>query len=284
MSKLSMKKCLELRHFESMDAFLNYCDAGDNCDANAWSSGHRSSDSGTEDFTGSKSYKAASLLARNGWPEGVQKINAAVNVQVEGIDSVTMIEDSFEVTGVVPIVPAYLGGEPECMYNPVTEHVKPVLNVVVDLRCSGGIETANMVNRGAAILRLVSMIEDSGKRVAIHLCDVASNDGYWHSYFVQVKAAELDFNLHTLSYALVHSSMLRRHGFRVTEALPRSEHSECFESGYGMPRRMNDIEGVEAAIGTVDLYIPKIEYAEFETVQEGIDLIFGMARDQGVIS
>jgi hypothetical protein len=278
MSKMKMKDCIELLQFESLVSFVDYCDS---VTSSNFSSGKQSSNTGSVKFTGTKSYEHASELVRSGWKEGVRKVHAQMNVIAQNKDSVEMMESAFDIQGVVPIVPAYLNGDPECMYNPCQYSDKPIVNVVVEVSASCGIDKEWIINRGAAILMFCAALEENGQRVAIHASNFARSGGTFHGQLIQVKAAELDFNLHSLSYALVSPSMLRRHAFRCTENLP--EHADLYQSGYGQTMAISDIEGYGSALGDVDLHIPVIEYSGYETVEDAVESIDRLAKAQGLI-
>ena len=79
--------------------------------------------------------------------------------------------------------------------------------------------------------------------------------------------------------------MLRRHGFKVTENLKyKKGQSDRFQGTYGYPANMTEIEGVQNALGDVDLYFERIQSERgYRTVEEGIKTIWNMAREQWVI-
>ena len=280
---LNLKDCVELRQFACLNDYVDYCDSVDKA---CWG-GSQSSNTGSVSFTGTKSYKHASELIRAGWPEGVRRVHKAMTVIAQAKDSVEMLDSRFDIVGCAPIVPAYLTGDPECMFNPMDTEERPIVNIVMDISASCGVDQEHIVNRGAAVLMFAAALEENGQRVAIHTSNVAKSQksGKWHASIVQVKAAHLDFNIHALSYALVNASMLRRHSFRITEGLPADKGGKEFESGYGMPANLIDVKGIAGNVGDIDLYVKGIGYnSAFETIQGAVDEIDKIAKEQGLIA
>ena len=280
-----MKDCIELRQFDCLTAYVDYCDSVTHCNFHKGS--EKSSDHGSAKWTGTKSYEHASKLVREGWAEGVRKVMTQMSIISEGKDFVEMQHNDFDIIGVCPIVPAYLTGDPECMFNPCAIEERPIVNVVLDVSANAGVKPDHIVNRGAAILMFCSALEQNGQRVAIHCSNVSRDSagtGLWFAQITQVKAAHLDFNIHTLSYAMVNPSMLRRHSFRCTEGLPK-EHAHRFQCGYGQSASLDEIEGISASIGDVDLYSPCItDKGIWNTVQGAVDSVESMASEQGLIA
>ena len=143
-----------------------------------------------------------------------------------------------------------------------------------------------MRRRGAAILALAKRLEESGRSVAIY-ANVSNSFGWdssddgppLHCYIVCLKKADADFNLHSLSYALVNISFFGRHGFRILERSPLS--------GYGASIALSSIEGFANVVGDVDLYFQcantidyRLLFASQETANE---YVLSVARKAGVI-
>ena len=85
MSKLKMKHCFDFKHWDSLSSFVEFAD---NADRRHWERDDpRSDDKGDYDgWHACKSYKEASELVRNGWPEGCNRLAKAMNVIAEGMD------------------------------------------------------------------------------------------------------------------------------------------------------------------------------------------------------
>ena len=180
--------------------------------------GEQASESGSETFTGSKSFKHSMELAENGCPVTREAIyKASFKVLSESLP-----EFDLSPVGVFPCIPAYSAGVPEDMFtpsefgNPVP---KPIVRIVVNITASCHVDTDDIINRGAAILALIDRVQASGQRVELvaefHSNSRQNSDTY--AFSVTVKRPEEHIDLDRIAYAIAHPSMLRRSFFRVME-------------------------------------------------------------------
>lgn len=215
--------------------------------------------------------------------DGVQSISSTLEVIGSGKDVYSVMGDDFDVTGEYLELGEYLSGEPECMVNMQMEVEAPVVNILFEISTNGGTAPRYIINRGAAILRVAQMIENSGQRVCIYGSNFSKAGTEFHGQIICLKHADQNFDLHSLSYALVHPSMLRRHTFRCTEGLPE-EHASKYEHGYGRSMGLREIEDLGDSIMDVDLYIDVLDNSSFyRTPEQAIEHVKSMAVEQGVI-
>lgn len=281
----------EFKHFESLSAFVDYCDAGIAEDERRLS--QLSSQTGTHKFTATADYAEASRLIRNGWPKGVRNLERILQIISQGIGQLETREAVYDVCGPIAVTGAYCAGDPECMLNPAEVLERPVVNLLVDSTASCHVKAANIVNRGAAILALAQQLENAGRRVAVYMSNVTrfhDIDGMPHPNnaahlsIVCIKQPEHDFNLHSLSYAMTCPSFLRRHIFRLHERCQRIP--DPHQQAYGAPCNLTAIEGVANMIGRIDLYFPSITFCEdaVNTPERATDYVLRLAKEAAVIA
>lgn len=262
----------------------------------------RSSDkksTGDDRFYGTcHSYAQASKLVRQGWPEGVAKLQKSISIVAEGMDTGTFMHDEMDVTGPVAFIGDYLAGDPECMYNPAIPDEQPVLNIIVDMSVHGGVNASYLNRRGAAICSLVESLEAQGRRCNVFCAMVCES---WGSEFfmvlIKIKDSHHDLQLNVMAYVLAHPSFYRRHYFRfielashfcLREQTPEQKqkvHSQ-FTSGYGRPKSLMSIEGATNTVGDIDLYLPGFtteSIARYASEQRATQRILELARQAGII-
>lgn len=298
MSGYQISDCIDFRHFGSLSAFVDYADGITAEDRKRLAQTSIASEKRGKDrreFTGTYSYKEASELVRSGWPEGVRDLQKAIDVieQGKGISPTRGAE--MDIMGPIPITGAWCAGDPECMLNPAEIIERPVVNIIVDGCVSCRIERHQIINRGAAILALVDQLEATGVRCQIYMTigsgritaylDPENRPDVKNPHIltvIKLKDAQDDWNLHSMSYAMVHPSMLRRHWFRVFERCPYIVRT----GGYGKPTKIVDIEGASEAIGDIDLYFSGIDVDNehhFNDPVKAAEHTLQVAKDAGVI-
>lgn len=266
--KYKISDIVEFKHFNTLNSFVDYCDGVTAEDRKRCAYFH--SETGSQSFCHTENYEHASRLIREGWPEGVKTLEDAMAIAREGMESASLKLAEMSICGPIPIVGAYCAGDPECMMNPAEELEKPAVTIVTDIMTPGVTSTEAIVNRGAAILALAEYLEACGMRTSIYA--VASVNAHMvkdhpevktkkpvHVTIVKLKDATEEFNMHSLSYAMVNPSMLRRHWFRIIE---RCQYVKS-PGSYGTCMSLSQIEGVENAVGDIDIYFPSL-WAEGE--------------------
>lgn len=188
----------------------------------------KSSVFGTDEFSGGLTFVEAVEIAKAGglWPEGARDL-LAVNldsVDVHNMLVIPLLESG--VCGFVPLIPAYLANQPDCMITMgESEQPAKVLRIVVDCAFNCDIEAAQIFNRGRAILAAVIELEKRGFSVEL----VARS----HSNFLPKSKRQpaLDFRLtvtikragdalspSSLAFVLCSAAFFRRCVFRLKES------------------------------------------------------------------
>lgn len=187
------------------------------------------------------------------------KLESSINV------STTVWES--QVSGCFPIVPEYLAGEPECMYEqtPSTADTAP-LSIYIDLTTSYSIEADEYRKRGLAVLAL-TMLLSAVRPVNLHLITVMGGkaakgaDGEQFSIVsARVETAPLD--LTRAAYALTDVSVPRHLFYATAEKLHKfaGEWPTFKGSNYGKVTSEGYVNRVKELIGQGDevLYIPAV--------------------------
>lgn len=205
--------------------------------------GYEPSRSQTHSFTKTHSFRDALTLARNGWPEGEEKIRPLANALFTKVGSLVEREEMVhDVVGNALDIGAYLNNDPECWMHPEThleEGFSPrILRLVFNAAVSAGVSTDVIQAKGAAIAALIQALELSAYRVEVWViawcCSRTPEDRHSvvHENRVLVKSADQNLDFGRLVFALAHPSMPRRLGFAVTETDPRSNEKWGLCMGY----------------------------------------------------
>lgn len=203
-----------------------------------------SSETGTFEFTATKSYNDAKNLMLNG-----DSVNAALiqreMLRINGNKHTQARPQNRRarcVVGSRPCVPAAIIGQPLSMYRTKKEQVKkPVINIFYAMTAAAGVRADAIVNAGAKLATAIRSIEAAGVRVNLYCGELAFHDDIKIAWFARVKNADKDFNLLRMAYPLINPSFLRRQGFRWTEQNRDIKEVDTWASGYGRPVYEHDM-------------------------------------------
>lgn len=179
---------------------------------------------GSEGFYGTSSFAEASKLAREGWPQGVervQKIRAKIATAVQSLVSRRAESIGYDVFGEYVDVGRFLTGEPECFGVRVSDNSisNRVVRVNVNIGVSGSVSHSAIFSRGAVAIAAIDVIESSGVRVEVYGVhgSVKCDGSKLHETHVLLKSANQPLDIDRLVFALCHPSSLRRLCFSVLE-------------------------------------------------------------------
>jgi hypothetical protein len=196
--------------------------------------GNQASITGKKKFTQTDSFNQSMRLAEQGCPTTREAIHqASFKVMSEALP-----EWDTAPVGVFPCIPAFAAGVPTDMFtpsefgNPVP---KPIVRIVVNVTATCNVPTAQIVNRGAAILSLIDRVQATGQRVELVAEFHCTSGSDTFAFSVTVKRPEEPVDLDRIAYAIAHPSMLRRSLFRVMEFT--APYVVC---GYGNATDLND--------------------------------------------
>ena len=180
-----------------------------------------SSIEGSEEFTGTRSFQHAVDLAREGWPEGREKMEGKLSGLTPYVQSsARMPVETLDVAGYAPNVPAYCAGSPACMWSRDGDDVSgraPVVRFLVNISMSFRITSDEIFNRGAALCAAIEYLEATDRRCEVVACCRLDDDLCTQDVFVTLKRAEEHPELDRLAMFLAHPSILRRLIFRLNE-------------------------------------------------------------------
>lgn len=230
-------------YFDTLDAFI---DRAAGRPATRWNcsvtNGHK--------FTGTHSFAEAVKLARDGWAEGREAVEAA-RAHFEHVTG-SRVRRSITVeavAGFAPDVPAFLAGAPDCMLareEVEAEGAGKIIKLVVQGVASAAISKAEIIKKGALIVALVDALESAGRSVEL-VVDFTSGDCAPNrvSAILTAKRAGEPVEIDRLAFILAHPSMLRRFAFGIFEKHP--DFMNWAGIGYGTCGHADD---------RGDLYIP----------------------------
>ena len=203
---------------------------------------HRSSETGTKDFTGTRSYAEAVQLMREGWPEGAalaRALSASLSAALAEADATLRPGPVWDVAGDDVDVDRYLAGEPESMIAWEPE-VVPAAGRVVRLVLAGRVafHVGESAMRTAAVMTAAAadVLEARGVRAEIVVAYAIEIGKRVVEIRHRLKAAEEPLDLPRV-VAGMHPSAFRRVAFRWMETQPD------LPGGYGTCAKIGTAEG-----------------------------------------
>jgi len=222
--------------YETFDTLEQYTDTIESRPTNRVfvHKGSLSSDDRDYDFSLTHSYAEAGDLARRGYKEGLDNLEAA-NVKSRHMESAPKPLPVNGIVGYAPHVPNAIAGVPLSMIS--KQDVEQKAKVISILYYMGGscyIDAREFVEAGKNIMNVVYTLELQGYRVALYILTTFCRNSEYALCSVQVKHWRQPSNPLKIAYPLIHPSFFRRHGFRWLETHPELTDRE-FIHGYGTP-------------------------------------------------
>lgn len=181
-------------------------------------------------------WTGAMTMMRDGWQDGAKQVDAVMATMPEA----EALADAWnlEAAGRFPCVPAFLSGDPECMWQTSeVDGTKPRICLVVSARYHCGIEPEHVIRYGAAVCATLRALEAAGFGVAIYSVDKARSRGtIAQACIVRDFGEPLDTSVVAFAF---HPSYLRRVLFAHTELSQEWSDAGCSYCGYGMPVEAN---------------------------------------------
>ena len=185
-------------------------------------------------FTGTESYEQADNLLLYGDRELAEKLEMAgvrqMRLKLQRQKPKRVIRAS--VVGFAPHVPNFIAGIPTAMLD-VKEKRAPQKVVTIYYNCSvrWQVKSEDIIKATANLMAAAMQIEANGTRVNMYVSCICEAGGQYFCATVKVKDAGQHFDTLKMTYPLVHTSMQRRHMFRLMEVQPGL--STRFADGYG---------------------------------------------------
>ncbi len=184
----------------------------------------------TDDWDLGAGWDGALKLARAGWPAGLARVKPLADCAAKSVQkNVRGLRLQYDVAGACWDVGRLVAGEPEPGLTFVRAPVAGrVARVVVTGGASGKIAADCYWRRGAAIVALCDVLENSGVRCEVVLgfenTPLFKNDDKdidISKHGITIKRSEDALDLDLMAFALCHPATLRRLSFAVREGLPR---------------------------------------------------------------
>lgn len=227
-----------IHNFNSISQFYNYINQTPHHQFTEMKSSTKTGYSSME-FTGTSTYREAIDLFENGWSEEAAKLTTLMKSKMK-FNNKTMNEIFKDVTGYQVIVPDYLMGVPNCMYNSrrVVQKQK-VISLVKSISYNCDTTKEQIEEESIKAFQIVNALESKGMRVNLYIAFLSSAGGKVVGAKIKIKNSSERLNISKMAFPLVHPSMLRRLMFRFMEVNP--EVTRDFVWGYGRALRTNDI-------------------------------------------
>ena len=265
--KMGNKKPLMLREFgglRDMTAWIESTPADDGWD------NHASDDYPFKPkWCGAKSYSDAKTSLLKG--ANVAQIKKAIS---RGAGVAEKTKRTMGIIGGCPNVPAYLAGNPACMYR--NERVKNhgAYNVFVDVGVHCGISKTQVTDAGIEILIRVLRLANKYP-VNLYVGDFGQYDSKVYGHAVKIIDAGRAYNTARVSYALTETGFLRVFGLAIIERNGQFWNSGA-SWGYGKPlskyERKDAVETVfKNAISLSTLEVIEYGSSAFESIDKILD-------------
>jgi hypothetical protein len=184
------------------------------------------------DFFMTNSYEEATMLALNGYKEGLDQMRS-LDVRITHMESKPKNIPSVNVVGYAPHVPNAIAGYPMSMITTQSSEQKAkVITIVYNMSAMAATNANNFVVAGKKMLDVIITLETNGYRVGLNILDSSTKPSEWAFESIQIKHWRQPSNPLKISYALIHPSFFRRHGSRWLETSPELT-DLTFANGYG---------------------------------------------------
>lgn len=171
----------------------------------------------SSDWSGNATYKECASMAREGWPEGAEKVKA-ISERIGEILTSTIEQTIFNhaVVGHNLDVGAYLAGSPECFTSPEPLKIDlqgtRLVKMVVSGCCSSTRTSLEYQTRGAAIVAMIQALELNGYSLEVWLNFAAMDRRTDTLIGLDVKLKDFGdaLDLDRVTFATVHTGHFRR--------------------------------------------------------------------------
>ena len=167
------------------------------------------------------------------------------------------------VVGHTVIVPLYLQGIPTSMITTRTVINNKIVNIFYNMSVPGYVDSEDIMDTTKDLMARVMELETQGYRVNLYLIRVNGTD-HKHAFGLRLKSDRERFNAKKMAFPLVSSSMNRRIGFRVAEALYETS------IGYGYGSGTMDYK-TTARVITEMFRIKDFELWNYKGMHKGVD-------------
>lgn len=218
---------------------------------------------GRSNWYGTDNYEAAVTLAANGWKQGGEKINLAIQqikpqvAQVIEVLSRISYMHTPNRPGMLD-VGRYAAGNPYHMVSPILTSAPPIVKIAVPALWSASVSTDRIMEAGAIVSAVAEVLTAAG--YAVEVVAVAGwdkADGSYEIVEVVLKSSTQKVDIEDLAFGIAHPSMSRRFIFAAGEINPHAREICCYSmGGYGGYNYWSGSKtSIVAGIGDIDLTV-----------------------------
>lgn len=168
----------------------------------------------TDPNYGTRNRHEALRLARDGWPEGAERV-AKLRDKINAQNPTGPRLVRYDVAGAYPIVARAIAGNPMSMkrYDTARLRRKPVITIVSHMSTSWNTPAANFIRRAGVVAAIIDVVESAG-----YACHVLASGGAeknnksWRMGFT-LKESFQPVDIDRVAFGVGHPSMYRRIGF-----------------------------------------------------------------------
>ena len=255
--------------FESIEDFIKCIETRPK---NKLMQGANSSRTGTEKFTGTKSYGEALELLKNGYVKPLEKIKSEVARDLKISQNRPRRVPQNAVIGFIPNVPNYLLGIPEQMItvHQIAQKTKTI-SISYYVGNNAHVTSEDLEEGGIKLLKVINRLELSGVRVNLNAILMCTYKNYeWQITSVNLKSYREQLDIKKLCFPLAHPSMFRRFGFAWLER--SKDMKSSFSVGYGHSATIRDEKELQKIFGENNFFITQDHVSEL-SVDEVMELI-----------
>ena len=206
-------------------------------------------------------------MGTSGWAKATSKMHK-IRASNETLMDLGAPGYEWDVTGIMPDIPEFLSGAPECMINWSEDEATPIIRIGMDCSYSAGNSGRYAVNLGAAVLSLVDALEAAGNMVEL-TASFRGLGGWGGSKIavntdILVKATDEYTDVSRVGYAIAHPAFFRKLYLRYLELMD-DKHQRMLGSGYGGPA-VDDGEDFDIQIPAPDQHTSKTAEMALKTV------------------
>lgn len=230
-------------------------------------------------FYNSSNFNEGLRLAKFGWKDSFKMVELSNNL--DKLIPVSQFKESFvyDVSGSYPDVGKYLTGEPENMVQFITEEDEKKISVIINGGVSWSIDQKIQFNKGAAIVSLVSKLEDLGYRVEVTLLYCSESmvsDNVRHDSFIKIKEYHEQIDIDRFAFIFCNVAFNRRIKFSVNECLPIAKEMGYYKNGsYGKVSDLckNDSDILNSYdINLLERLVPETSY-QFANLEKSAEYV-----------
>lgn len=217
--------------FNNPIELLNYCDKN----KPAYYSKHQR----LEGFTVLDGWDETLDVIHNGWPVQHTDVLDTIESISQDVGSLTFREEYINsTTGLFFDVGLVCQGKPECWFDlqETEERVKgtKIVKIGFNAAVSTGVSIGAITERGAAILVLINLLEQTGRKVELTQYCSLSKGEYTFNGTLVLKTAQQSLDANSLIFWLTCPDSFRRCWFRVMENVPYARRFGCLENKTGI--------------------------------------------------